>query len=253
MAEQGALVPSASRNTDCRQFACGLFVEHPLDIRPVCRYIIDILDQKMPFPETTPTEFDYVYLMDALKGLARPRDRVTTLLRKQQILRVKKGLYVRNDRNQFFSREILANLVYGPSYLSLEYALAYHGLTPEAVRTATSVTTQKSKVFETPVGRFEYRHLPLRFYPDGIERIEVGENRGFLIACPEKALFDTLYLRTPSLRASEVEAHLFENLRVDEERFSALTFRRIEGSLSGCSRASIMALRVLLKGRSGNG
>ena len=123
-----------------------------------------------------------------------------------------------------FSREILANLVYGPSYLSLEYALAYHGLTPEAVQTATSVTTQKNQIFETPVGRFEYRHLPLRFYPDGIERIELGENRGFLIACPEKALFDTLNLRTPGLsvhlrsrrtcsKTSELTRDIFRGLR----------------------------------------
>jgi hypothetical protein len=207
----------------------------------------------MLFPDNAPTEFDYIYLMDALKGMARPRDRVTTLLRTRQILRVKKGLYVRNDRNELFSREILANLVYGPSYLSLEYALAYHGLTPEAVHTATSVTTQKNKVFETPVGRFEYRHLSLRFYPDGIERVELGENRGFLMACPEKALFDTLYLRTPSLRAAEIAAYLFENLRIDEGRFSALAFHRIEGPLSSCSRASILALRALLNRRSGNG
>jgi len=208
---------------------------------------------KLPFPETAPAEFDYIYLMEALKGLAQPRDRVTALLRKRQILRVKKGLYVRNDRNEPFSREILANLVYGPSYLSLEYALGYHGLTPEAVQTATSVTTQKNKIFETPVGRFEYRHLPLQFYPYGIERIELGENRGFLIACPEKALFDTLYLRTPNLPAAEIEAHLFENLRVDEGEFSGLAFDRIEGALSRCSRASIVALRAFLKKRSGNG
>ena len=103
------------------------------------------------------------------------------------------------------------------------------------------------------MGRFEYRHLPLQFYPYGIERIELGENRGFISACPEKALFGTLYLRTPSLRAAEIEAHLFENLRVDEGQFSRLVFDRIEGALSSCSRASIVALRAFLNKRSGNG
>jgi predicted transcriptional regulator of viral defense system len=207
----------------------------------------------MSFHKTAPAEFDYIYLMDALKELARPRDRVTALLKDRQILRVKKGLYVRNDRKETFSREILANLIYGPSYLSLEYALAYHGLSPEALQTATSVTTQKNKVFETPVGRFEYRHLPLRFYSNGIERIELDESRGFLVACPEKALFDTLYLRTPNLHAAEIEAHLFKNLRIDEEQFLRLAFDRIEGIISSCSRASIVALRAFLNKRSGNG
>jgi hypothetical protein len=78
----------------------------------------------MPFPETAPTEFDYIYLMDALKGLAQPRDRVTALLRKGQILRVKKGLYVKNDRSDPFSREIHP----GPStaLLSVPRSAGYH-------------------------------------------------------------------------------------------------------------------------------
>ncbi len=70
-------------------------------------------------------EFDYQTLLGALKGYARPRDRITALLRKGVIIRVKKGLYVfgEHERRRPYSREILANLIYGPSYISLEYAL----------------------------------------------------------------------------------------------------------------------------------
>jgi len=206
---------------------------------------------EMTFPETAPAEFDYVYLMDALKHLSRPRDRVTVLLRDGHILRVKKGLYVKNDRKEPFSREILANLIYGPSYLSLEYALAYHGLIPEAVQTATSVTTQRNREFGTPVGRFEYRHLALRFYPCGVECVELGNGRSFLAASPEKALFDTLYLRSPRIRTAEMEEYLFENLRIDEGQFSQLRFERIEGVLATCSRPVIVAFRRFLSPRAG--
>ena len=78
-------------------------------------------------------EFDYQTLMSALGHLASPRAKVTSLLRQGVIIRVKKGLYVFGDtyRNRPFSRELLANWIYGPSYLSLDYALSFHHLVPE--------------------------------------------------------------------------------------------------------------------------
>ena len=99
-------------------------------------------------------EFDYPALMAALSGYANPRDRVTTLLRRGDILRVKKGLYVFGDqlRRRPYSRELLANLVYGPSLVSLDSALSFHGLIPERVEAMTSVTTKRPKAFDTPSG-----------------------------------------------------------------------------------------------------
>ena len=42
-------------------------------------------------------EFDYPALMAALSEYSNPRARVTTLLRRGEIVRVKKGLYVLGD------------------------------------------------------------------------------------------------------------------------------------------------------------
>jgi hypothetical protein len=71
-------------------------------------------------------EFDYQILLDALREYSNPRDKISDLLDKGVIIRVKKGLYVFGVqyRRRPIVREILANLIYGPSYLSLEYALA---------------------------------------------------------------------------------------------------------------------------------
>ena len=62
-------------------------------------------------------EFDYLALLNALREYARPRDRITLLLRRGEIVRVKKGIYVFGERHAArpFSRELLANLIYGPS------------------------------------------------------------------------------------------------------------------------------------------
>jgi len=152
--------------------------------------MIETIRRKIP-----QEEFDYQTLMNCLDDYARPRDKITALLRKKAIIRVKKGIYVFGDnyRKRPYSREILANLIFGPSYISLDYALQYYGLIPERVETVTSVTTGRSRRFPTPTGLFYYRMIPLKAFRIGMDRIEIGDGRAFLIATPEKALSDKLY------------------------------------------------------------
>ena len=164
-------------------------------------------------------EFDYQTLLDCLKGYARPRDKISSLLKRGIIIRVKKGLYIFGEqyRQRPFSREILANLIYGPSYISLEYALQYHGLIPERVEAVTSVTTGRSRRFSSPVGLFIYRKIPLPAFRIGVDRTEIEEGRAFLIATPEKALADKIYIdRGPGIRTQKMMSSYLENdLRID--------------------------------------
>lgn len=171
-------------------------------------------------------EFDYQVLLDALSGYARPRARTTLLLRNGVIVRVKKGLYVfgKEERRKPLCPELIANLVYGPSCVSLEYALAWHDLIPERVETVTSVTCGRSKAFDTPVGRFVYRSIPMRVFPVGVDRVETGDGRAFLIATPEKALADVLVAdrRGPILSRRAMAVHLRESWRIEEGRLREL-------------------------------
>ena len=164
-------------------------------------------------------EFDYQILLDCLKGYARPRDKISDLLRKGGIIRIKKGLYIFGDeyRRRPFSREILANLMYGPSYISLDYALQHYGLIPERVEAVTSVTTGRSRRFSTPVGLFTYRMIPLEAFRIGMDRIEIGDGRAFLMATPAKALADKLHdLRGTGIQSQkELNDYLERDLRVD--------------------------------------
>ena len=152
--------------------------------------MIDDLRKRIPHEE-----FDYQTLLDSLRTYSRPRDKITDLLKKGSIVRIKKGLYIFGDeyRKNPYSKEILANLIYGPSYISLDYALGYHGLIPERVEAVTSVTTGRSREFLTPAGLFIYRMIPKNAFRIGMDRTEIGDGRGFLIAVPEKALADKLY------------------------------------------------------------
>jgi len=200
-------------------------------------------------------EFDYPALMSALADYANPRSKVTSLLRKGVIVRVKKGLYVFGDefRRRPFSRELLANLIYGPSYVSLDYALAYHGLIPERVTAVTSVTTKRERRFTTPVGLFIYRRTPKTSFHLGLERVE-RDDLSFLIASPERALADKLRDDrgfSPRNR-QEMTAYLFDDLRLARDAFQALdpaTLADIGKALD--SRKVELCARLLQKMRSG--
>ncbi len=164
-------------------------------------------------------EFDYQALLDDLREYDRPRDKITSLLRKGEIIRVKKGIYVFGERyrRRPFSREILANMIYGPSYVSLETALHHHGLIPEGVEAMTSVTDGRGRRFFTPLGLFTYHRIPAKAYPIGIDQVEIEGGRSFLIAMPEKALADKIQAeRGLALRSqAEIRVYLLESLRID--------------------------------------
>ena len=104
---------------------------------------------------------DYQQLVSCLRGYAKPRDRITGLLAEGSLIRLRKGLYVFGERYRRspLSREHLANLIYGPSYVSLDYALSHYGLIPERVENVTSVTTGEKRRFNTPFGDFTYQPL----------------------------------------------------------------------------------------------
>jgi hypothetical protein len=171
-------------------------------------------------------EFDYQTLLDTIQGYAQPRMKISSLLAKGIIVRVKKGLYIygESQRRRPFCRELLANLIYGPSYVSLEYALHYHGLTPERVETVTSVTCGRSRSFDTPVGAFSYRKIPLEAFRTGMDRVEQDAGRCFLIAIPEKALADRIVAERGAGITTQKDLHgyLLTSLRIDPTALSEL-------------------------------
>lgn len=172
------------------------------------------LRQSTPFEE-----LDYQTLLHSLQGYNFPRKKISSMLQKEELIRIKKGLYIFGEkyRRLPYCRELLANLIYGPSYISLEYALHYHGITPERVETITSVTTGRSRSFETQAGRFSYRMIPLQAFSIGIDRIELPDGRAFLMATAEKALADRIVFERGSSIDSQkaLLEYLLENLRVD--------------------------------------
>ena len=203
----------------------------------------------------TSEEFDYQALLNCLREYDRPRDKITDLLRQGVIIRIKKGIYVFGERyrRRPFSREILANMIYGPSYISLDYALHYYGLIPERVEAVTSVTCSRGRRFSTPVGLFMYRGISMNAYQIGIDQVVLDRGRTFLIAVPEKALSDKIHDdRGTSVRTqTDMRAYLLDNLRIDPERLEKLNIGMLSLIADRYRSRKIRLLSDLLRKLSG--
>jgi len=140
------------------------------------------------------------------------RNQLTDWCKKGLVIQLRKGLYILNDDDRRWtpSRLFLANQLYQPSYISTEYALHYYDLIPERVPDLTSVTPRKSAAFENRYGRFIYQHVKINSF-SGYRMIKDENNLNILIAEPEKALLDFLYL---NLSRFEDSAQVIESLRL---------------------------------------
>jgi predicted transcriptional regulator of viral defense system len=124
------------------------------------------------------------------------RDNISKWGKKGYVYRLKNDLYTLNDNDRKIglSRIFVANYLYSPSYVSLEYALFHHGFIPETVHEVTSVSTAKTTSFKNHFGVFGYSTVKKELY-FGFTREKDENGMTVLTASPEKALLDFIYLR----------------------------------------------------------
>jgi len=194
-----------------------------------------------------PAEFDYSLLIQALRDYKKPRDKIRALIRNKDIIRVKKGLYVLGrDYNKPYNKFVLANLIYGPSYITGQTALAFWNMIPERVELIISMTTKRKKQFETPVGKFSYLYCPKTAFSIGVQLEDAGDQKNFLIASPEKALCDITATQTHISTRNEMKEFL-ELMRLDFSVYKNLDFSLLEEIKAGYHRQRIKLLLHCLK------
>lgn len=142
--------------------------------------------------------------------------------RKGYLIRLRNGHYALAERKiTELTLFQMANLLYEPSYISLETALSYHGIIPEAVVLIQSVATPKTYRVSTPLGEFQYRSLQPRLFL-GYQLIPQTQGPAIRMAKPEKAILDFLYLR------SDIhDQPAFEALRWNKDLLSNLDFEQV--------------------------
>lgn len=166
-------------------------------------------------------------ILSLYPDLKSKRTKIATLEKANEIIRLKRNLFVVNpdETGIKLSTGLIANHLLAPSYVSMQTALRYYGLIPEAVYTTQSMTFKAARDFKTPVGNFHYLHISKETYPIGITQIKEGDVV-YIMATPEKALCDLL-ANMPGVNLrfkKEALTFLEDDLRLDMEKFQ--TFDR---------------------------
>jgi len=122
------------------------------------------------------------------------RVQVHKWVEKGTLIKLKRGLYIINVPGvkkppNFY----IANCIVFPSYVSMETALSYYGLIPEAVYSTVSITTKKTNRFNNKLGNFVYYHIKNELFR-GYKKLEI-EEFSINIAIPEKSILDYIYLK----------------------------------------------------------
>lgn len=169
------------------------------------------LTEKLPF-----------FTFDDLTGVEKSKSYLGVVLHRHEkagkFLRLKRGVYATSNyiekmknrgRIETFM-DFLANFLYKPSYLSLEIVLYRHNILTDVPFHLTSITKNKTIVFNNKLGNFFYYKIK----PSLFCGFEASEEFGFSImrATKAKALFDFLYLRKNILPVREAVKELRLNI-----------------------------------------
>lgn len=181
------------------------------------------------------------------KNYSNINNKISRDVKSGEFFAISKGLY-ETDKNT--PGHYLASYIYGPSYLSFDYALSKYGMIPEAVyKTYTSATFKKNKrkKYSNVFGDFLYRDVPESIYMFGVKAV-VENGYTYHIATPEKALCDKLYTMKPVKNLEELKNLIFSDLRIDEGLFRELDFEFITEISGGYKSNNLNLLDKLVKG-----
>jgi hypothetical protein len=165
-------------------------------------------------------------LLNLLSEYSAPNNKIISLVAEGKLIRLKRGLYVGSPQNNgtLLSLELIANHLLGPSYVSMETALAHYGMIPERVYSVISLTTKRAKTFNISLGSFSYIQTSADYFRIGLVQETVNQNYAFLIASREKALCDKMiYTKQLNLTSQKsIETYLEEDLRIEMDSLKTL-------------------------------
>ncbi len=196
---------------------------------------IDYIRDSVPYDSFSVTE-----LATFLRGSKASRyGLIKRAVADRQLISLRRGLYCLSERDRRYPLNlfVIAQKIYGPSAISFESALSYHGWIPEAVYSIASAATKRSRRFENNLGVFDYvRVSPSPFFT-GIDRIISGKEF-FFMARPWRAILDIVLTRKyewkgihPLLESLRIEKNvLFDTDRLElealEKRYHSLRLSR---------------------------
>ncbi|MBR6829082.1 MAG: hypothetical protein IKM83_00515 [Paludibacteraceae bacterium] len=156
-------------------------------------------------------------LKSLLTGYSNPNAKIKLWVEQGYLVPLKRGLYIVSQEitQQEPCLGLIANHLYAPSYVSLQYALRQYGLIPERVMLITNITTCHARNFSNSFGSFAYHNVDRAYFALGITS-RTESSSSYMIAIPEKALVDTILFTTkvPNSLVG-LEQFLEEDMRFD--------------------------------------
>ena len=167
-----------------------------------------------------------------------------------EIIRLKPGLFLlapdyrKTDPHPF----VIAAMLHSPSHVSLESALAHHGLIPEAVYQVGSVTSMRGRAFETAAGVFSFVRVPAENPRAGVRALKISGRSWVFVAGPLRAIGDLVYTRKRVSWERDGLPFLTESLRIEREDLENMSYDGLDeicGSLR--DRRTVDYLRKLAR------
>jgi hypothetical protein len=188
-------------------------------------------------------------ILDMLKGYKRPNDKISELIKSGELIQLKKGVYVPGGNSDVAGPElfVIANHLWGPSYISLDSAMSFWGLIPERVYEVSSMTLKLSKNYKTPQGRFSYRFLAAPYYSFGTLSVELSPGQVAIVASPEKALCDKIITTSSLILRSTAQtlSFLLDDLRIDRGMLRQFNRKELSSWIKDAPKKE--SLRMLVK------
>jgi len=147
-----------------------------------------------------------------------------------EVIRLKPGLFLlhakyrKSDPHPY----VVAALLHAPSHISLETALSYHGLIPEAVYQTASVTAARSRAFDTLIGRFTFQRVPCHNPRAGVLAVKLGHETWAFVASALRSIADIVYLRPSVSWKKDGLGFLIDSLRIEEENLARIELASLE-------------------------
>ena len=159
-------------------------------------------------------------LISELSEYVNPKAKIGRMTDEGLLFPIIRGFY--EDRPDT-PAHYLAGIIYGPSYISFEFALAYYGLIEKKSWPVSCAAygKRKEKYHETAFGVFTYRDIPKKAFP---EELVLHQENGysFIMASPEKAFCDELYKLSPAANLKELRTLMFDEIGIGKRKIFRL-------------------------------
>lgn len=152
------------------------------------------------------------------------RVQLSRWVRNGSLLQLRRGVYCLAPAWQRLAPHpfVISNAMKQGSYISLQSALEWHGLIPEAVSVVTAVTTGRPEMVRNATGNYQYRSLTQQMF-HGYQQHEVSPGQSAFIARPEKALLDLIHLTPGGDSPDFIQELRLQNIgQLDDKRMEDL-------------------------------